>query len=128
MRRLATILAVLALLAATAGVATANRGGGQPPQIPEVPGSWSHAEINVKIHGVPHTLILDRGRIIQVSTTQMTLRELDGSVVPIPLSPSTLIVFRGFGLKPVFLHRGLYAVAMRIDEGAAVRVRVTRRP
>ncbi len=120
------ILAVFALLAGGAGAAQAK--GGQPPQIPTVPGNWSHAEINVKIRGVPHTLILDRGRITQVSATQLTLREPDGSVVAVPMSPSTLIVFRGFGPRPVFLRRGLYAVAMRIDEGAAVRVRVTRRP
>jgi hypothetical protein len=126
MRRLAAFLAVFAVVAGAAGTAAGAKGN--PPQIPPVPGNWSHAEINVKIHGVPHTLILDRGRIIQVSETQMTLREPDGSVVPIPLSPSTLIVFRGFGLKPVFMRRGLNAVAMRIDDGAAVRVRVTRRP
>jgi hypothetical protein len=128
MRRLAVILAVFALLVGAGGVAAQARGNQPPPQIPAVAGNWSHAEINVKIRGVPHTLILDRGRIALVSTTQLTLREADGSVVTIPLSPSTLIVFRGFGLRPVFLRRGLFAVAMRIDDGAAVRLRVTRRP
>jgi hypothetical protein len=128
MRRLVVTLVSLALLAGPASAAATAKGTPKPPQIPAIPGKWSHAEINVKIKGVPHTLILDRGRIIQVSETQLTLREPDGSVVAVPLSPSTLIAFRGFGLQPVVIRRGLWAVAMRIDDGAAVRVRVTRLP
>ncbi len=121
-------LVALTLLAGPAGAAAMANGTPKPPPIPPIPGKWSHAEINVKIKGVPHTLILDHGRITQVSTTQLTLLEPTGDIAQIPLSPSTLITFRGFGLHPVVMRRGLWAVAMRIDDGAAVRVRVTRLP
>ena len=59
MRRLATLLAALSLMA-LAGTALAG-GGGVPP-FPRLPGAWSHAEINVTIKRTQHTLILDRGR------------------------------------------------------------------
>jgi hypothetical protein len=128
MRRLLLILMSVALLAGSVSAAATAKGSPKPPPIPNVPGAWTHVDVNRRINGQWHTLSLDRGRITQVSQTQLTLREADGSVVPIPLSPSTLIAFRGFGLRPVVLRRGLWAVTMRIDDGPAVRVRVTRRP
>ncbi|MGZ4333214.1 MAG: hypothetical protein ACXVRJ_02935 [Gaiellaceae bacterium] len=127
MRRLIVTLATLALLGGASGAA-AGVGSGAPPQFPTLPGNWSHAEINIKVKRVPHTLILDRGRITQVSLGQLTLREPDGSVVTIQLSPSTIYAFRGFGVRPRILRRGLFAETMRIDEGAAVRVRLSLRP
>jgi hypothetical protein len=131
MRRLALLLGTVVLLAAlAAGTATGARGrkAPPPPQFPNLAGTWSHAEINVTIRGVEHTLILDRGRITQVSATQLKLHESGDIIVAVPLSPSTIIAFRGFGNRPAFLRKGLFAETMRIDTGAAVRVRVTRRP
>jgi hypothetical protein len=124
MRRLVTTLAVLSLIA-FAGTASAGRGGVPVPPFPHLPGTWSHAEINVTIRHVPHTLILDRGRIVQVNFSQLTLRERDGSLVVVPLSQSTIV---GLGRVPatVFdLKKRMNAMTMRIDGGAAVRVRVT---
>jgi hypothetical protein len=127
MRKLLVLLVVLALVPAT-GAAARRVGGPPPPQFPSLPGNWSHAEINVKIRRDPHTLILDRGRITQVSVTQLTLREADGSVVTVPLAPTTIVTFRGFPRKATpGLRRGQYAETMRIDDGAAVRVLVMRR-
>jgi len=126
MRRLAATIAVLSLSALASGAAiTAARGG--PPAFPKIPGNWAHAEINVRIGKKPHTLILDRGRITQVSATQVTLREL-GTPVTIPLDANTLIVFRRATLKATQLRRGFYAETMEIDGGAAVRVRETVGP
>jgi len=126
MRRLAVIIAALSLLACTSGAAAGVRGG--PPPFPELSGSWSHAEINVKIKGVPHTLILDNGRIIQASAQQITLREPDGSVVPVSVAPSTIVVLRKRTVFTSALRRGMHAQTMRIDDGAAVRVRASVRP
>ena len=123
MRRLALIVTALAL--ACAG--TAFAGGGKllkVPPIPRVPGQWTHVEINRKIGKTPHTLILDRGRIVQASATQITVREL-GSPVVIPLSPQTLVVIDGLAATPNDLRRKMTAVTMRIDGGAAVRVRAS---
>jgi hypothetical protein len=125
MRRLAAVLAALSLSASAAGAATGFRGG--PPAFPYVPGSWAHVEINEKIQKQAHTVILDRGRIVSASATQLVLRELGTNAV-IPLSPTTIVTFRGITIATTDLKRGLYAEAMRIDGGAAVRVRETLRP
>ena len=52
-------------------------------------------EINVKIRASATHLILDRGRIMQVSATQLTLRERDGSVVVIPLRRRAIVGIDG---------------------------------
>jgi len=126
MRTLVALLIVLALVPAAASAATARKG---PPPFPKLPGDWSHAEINVTIRGVPHTLILDRGRIVRVTAAGITLRAPDGTRPTIAISPSTVITFgRGrfrFLVGPGALRRGLFALTMRIDGGAAVRVRLT---
>ena len=122
MRRLAVLLASLSLLA-SAGVAAG--GGGQPPQIPRIPGTWSHAEINVRIKKQPHTLILDRGRVLQVTTSQITLREGAGGDTVIPVSAETLVTVDGRRASITDLRRRMFATTMRIDGGDAVRVRAT---
>jgi hypothetical protein len=124
MRRLPIILSVISL--ACGGTALAAGAAKAPPipQIPRVPGQWSHVEINRKIGKVPHTLILDRGRVTQASATQITIREL-GSPVVVPLSPQTLVVIDGLPATPNDLRRKMTVVTMRIDGGAAVRVRAT---
>jgi hypothetical protein len=122
MRRLALILSALTL--ALTGTAFAAPGAGPVPQIPKVPGQWSHVEINLKIRKVPHTLILDRGRVAQASAGQVTIREL-GNLVPVQLSPQTLVVIDGRRASPTDLRRKMTVVTMRIDGGAAVRVRAS---
>ena len=123
MRRLAVLLALLSLLA-LAGSAGA---GGVPP-FPRLPGAWSHADINVTIKKKPHTLTLDRGKITQVSETQLTLRERDGrniTVVAVPLTPAAIVNINGSSATIYFLRRGMNAQTMRIDGGPAVRIRAT---
>jgi hypothetical protein len=124
MRTLAATLVALCLLA-LAGTAVAARGGGAPPPFPHVAGAWWHVEINVTIKRVPHTLILDRGRITQVSSTQLTLRERDGSIVVMPLSPATIVTLANVPSTVFALKKRMNAQTMRIDGGAAVRVRAT---
>jgi hypothetical protein len=125
MRRLVALIAALSLLA-FAGTAAAGKRGGPPP-FPQFGGTWSHAEINVTIKHQPHTLILDRGRILQSSSAQLTLRESDGTTQIVPVGPSTK--FTGVRVRTSSpLRRALYAETMRIDGGNAVRVRVTLRP
>jgi hypothetical protein len=123
MRRLAVLLALLSLLA-LAGSAGA---GGVPP-FPRLPGAWTHADINVTIKKKPHTLTLDRGKITQVSDTQLTIRERDGksvTLVVVPLTPSAIVNINGASATIYFLRRGMNAQTMRIDGGPAVRIRAT---
>jgi len=125
MRRLLALIAALSILA-FAGTAAAKRGG--PPPFPRFGGDWTHAEINVTIKHHLHTLILDRGRIVQSSPTQLTLSESDGTTEPVPVGPDT--IFTGIRLRTHLLRRALYAETMRIDTltGDAIRVRVSLRP
>jgi hypothetical protein len=120
MRKLATLLAALSLLACAG---TAAGAGGAPPQIPRIPGTWSHAEINVTIKRVPHTLIVDRGRIAEITTTQLTLREGAGVSVVIPLSAQTIVMIDGSPATVSDLRRRMTATTLRVDGGPAVRVR-----
>ena len=120
MRNLAVLVGTLIVLATatTAGAA----GGRKPPPFPPLPAGATHAEINVKIAGALHTLILDRGRIVLVGPRNMLVHESDGTNVVIPLSPDTIV--QPAGLTIFDLRRGMKVDAMRIDDGAAVRVRV----
>jgi hypothetical protein len=123
MRKLAVLIAALSLLA---GAGTAAGAGGAPPQIPRIPGSsWSHAEINVTIKKVPHTLIVDRGKIAEITTTQLILREGAGVMTVIPLNPQTLVTVDGRRATISDLRRRMTVTTLRVDGGAAVRVRAT---
>jgi hypothetical protein len=119
MRKLAVMFAISSLLA-LAGTAAGARA--QPPQIPRIPGPWSHAEINVTIKKVPHTLIVDRGKISEITTTQVTVREVAGVTVPIPLNTQTLITLDGKPAAISSLRRKMTVTTLRVDGGAAVRV------
>jgi len=122
MRKLALLFAALALVVC---VGTAAGARGAPPQIPRIPGTWSHAEINVTIKKVPHTLIVDRGKIAEITTTQLTLREGAGVTVVIPLNFQTIVTVDGARGSISNLRRRMSATTLRVDGGVAVRVRAS---
>jgi hypothetical protein len=124
MRRCAAIVSTLVVLAST-GVASGAGSAPPPPQIPRVPGPWSHVDMNVTIRHAPHTLSLDRGRILQVTTTQITLREGAGVSAVVPINAQTLVTIDGARASIADLRRRMSATTMRIDDGAAVRVRAS---
>jgi hypothetical protein len=97
------------------------------PNFPKVPGKWSHVDINLTIRRQPHTITLDRGRIIQISTTQLTLREPDGTQPVISLTPTTIVTILGRPATIYDLRKKEQVETMRVDGGAAVRIRVTSR-
>jgi hypothetical protein len=125
------LLAVVALVLSLAGAAAAapRLRAAQPgvPNFPKVPGKWSQVNINLTIRRQPHTITLDRGKIIQVSTTQLTLREPDGTQPVIPITPQTIVVILGQPATILDLRKKEQAMTMRIDGGPAVRIRVTSR-
>ncbi|MCW2965312.1 MAG: hypothetical protein JWO17_2564 [Actinomycetia bacterium] len=122
MRKLAALIAALSLLACAGAAAGA---GGAPPQIPKIPGTWSHAEINVTIKKQQHTLIVDRGKITEITTTQLTLHRQDGTTVPIPLTAQTIVTLDNKPATISSLRRRMTATTLLVDGGAAVRVRAT---
>jgi hypothetical protein len=119
MRRLAALLSLTTVLAFAAPAA-----GAPVPPFPKLPGKWSHALINVTIGRKAHTLILDRGRVLQSSTSQLTIRE-PYHPEPVPLSNKTIVVIDGVRSTVYSLSKGMNVQTMRIDGGAAVRVRAT---
>ena len=131
MRRFLAIL-IATLVVSGAGAAAGARGKGRgatpPPPFPTIVGVWSHDERNVLIKGDWHTMILDHGRIVKSSASQVTLREPDGTMATIPLAPKTKVAPIRFAQTPPAFRRGLWAITMRIDDGAAVRLRLMLRP
>jgi len=120
------LLVVAALVLGLAGTAIAAPP--QPvPKFPKFPAGWSHADVNVIVRREPHTLTLDRGRIVQVSTTQLTLREKDGSMPTIPITADTIVTILGRPATILDLRRKEMAETLRVDGGPAVRLRVTAR-
>jgi hypothetical protein len=110
-------LAVWLVLVAGAGAA-----GGDPVQFPA---GWSHAEINVTQNGVSHTLIYDRGRVQSVSPTTVVLKERDGSVVSVPVSPATSVRVNGQPATLSQVKRRMQATTIRVDGGAATQLRAS---
>jgi hypothetical protein len=127
MRKFALMIALVGALAALASTAASAARTAKTPPFPNIPGNWSHAEINVTIDGQPHTLILDRGRIVQVSATQVTLFERTGGArVVVPMNAQTIVRIYGYPATIYMLRRLMFTWTMRIDGGPAVRIRVVR--
>jgi hypothetical protein len=128
MRKLVVLIGLLGMLAisttSTAAPSVRTVPRASVPGFPNIPGNWSHIDINRKIGGKWHTLSLDRGRIVQVNTTQLTLREADGTMPQIPLTPSAIVRLYSFPGTIYQLKRGMNAMTMRIDGGPAVRIKV----
>jgi hypothetical protein len=99
-------------------------GAGAIPAVPRLPPGWSHAEINVIVKGTSHTLIYDSGRVTAVSATSLTLKERDGTVWVINVSPATQITIDGQA-APITEVRPLEtAVTLIVDGGDATNVTV----
>jgi hypothetical protein len=124
MSRGSLVLAVAAAAAALAVAAGAGAAGGDP--IGRFPAGWSHAEINVTQNGVSHTLIYDRGRVQSVSSTAVVLKELDGSVVSVPVSATTDVRVNGSPATLAQVRRRYQATTLRVDGGAATQLRAFR--
>ena len=71
---------------------------------------------------------LDRGVIIQVNSTQLTLRESDGRIQSIPLAGTTKVIRLGHRLPPSTLARRWRVVVLWPPIGPAQSVDVERIP
>ena len=89
-----------------------------------LPAGWTHAEINYSVNHVPHTLVLDRGKVTAVSPSSLTLHEADGSSVQVALAPDTQVVVNGHPGQVTDIRRGATATTQRIDGGPARLVNV----
>lgn len=89
-----------------------------------LPQGWSHAEINLILKRVPHTVIYDHGRVLSANGGSVTLREVDGSVVTLPIDAKTIIRSQGSPMSASEIHKGMGATSIRVDGGAAVLLRL----
>lgn len=92
----------------------------------DLPPGWSHAQVNVVIKHQPHTLIYDRGVITRVAPRSLTLKEADGSVVLIPVSPAAVVTFAGKPTTLAMLRSGEFAMTVRDDGAPAKEVKARR--
>ncbi len=72
----------------------------------------------------PHTLIYDRGRIVAFTSSSLTLRERDGSVVVIDVSPAAQVQIAGQPASLSQVRRLEIATTISIDGAPATTVRV----
>jgi hypothetical protein len=109
-------LTALALVGAGSGMTI--------PRSPNLPPGWSHASINVVVKRRPHTLTYDRGRVQAVTATSVTLKERDGSVWTINVSPAAKVTIDGRPAPLTQIRPREMATTVAIDGGAAVSVKV----
>jgi hypothetical protein len=89
-----------------------------------LPPGWSHASINVVIRHVAHTLTYDRGRVTAVAASSLILRERDGTVVTIAVSPTARVLIAGRPGSLAQVHRQDTATTMSMDGAPASLVKV----
>jgi hypothetical protein len=70
---------------------------------------------------------IDRGVIRDKAGGVLALRERDGTVVHVPISPAATITLGGRQVTLARLSRGMNATVIREGDGPAVEVRATRR-
>jgi hypothetical protein len=85
------------------------------------------AEIVTRSGGAIHDYRVDRGRIRQVKPGELTLRELDGTVVTIPIAPTAQVRLDNRLAGYAQLRRGMQAIVIRDGDAPASRVVATTR-
>ena len=118
-----TLLALVAS-ALAASVLAGGAGAIRLPPPPNLPAGWSHATVNVVIRRVPHTFTYDHGRVVAVSSTSLTLREPDGSIVTIAVDSNTRVKIDGRPATIDQVRRLEMATTVTVDGGAAALVQV----
>jgi hypothetical protein len=91
-----------------------------------LPAGWSHAQVNVVIKHVAHTLIYDRGTVTRIAPGALTLKESDGTVNLIRIAPSAVVTLGGRPIPFSALRRGEFAQTVRVDGAPAESVRAHR--
>jgi hypothetical protein len=85
------------------------------------------AEVILQDGAGVHLYRIDRGRIRNVTGDSLTLLERDGTVVPIAVSPTAEVLFRGRRVSLGALRRGMTATAVRQGDAAAHIVQASPR-
>jgi hypothetical protein len=81
--------------------------------------NMARVEAYVQASGVPHDYRVDRGQVKAYDETTLTLRERDGLLVVVPLSPAVRVKLNGRTAPLSALRRGMPAAAVRDGDAAA---------
>jgi hypothetical protein len=82
------------------------------------------ADVVIKEAGVVHVYRIDRGTIrSKLGGNVLELRERDGTIVPIPVSPAAAITIGGRPASFAMLRRGMVATVIRDGDAPAIEVR-----
>ncbi len=86
------------------------------------------SEIALKANNVLHDFLIDAGRIQSVNseTQTITLKEKDGTMQPILVSPTARIKVNGNSSSFAALRRGMHATTIRDGDGPAEQVLATK--
>jgi hypothetical protein len=85
------------------------------------------ADVLVKDGGALHVYRVDRGRIRNKPAGSLVLRELDGTLVTIAISPAAAITVGGRPASYAALRRGMVATVIREGDAPAIEVRAGKR-
>jgi hypothetical protein len=85
------------------------------------------AEVIVKRGGLLHSYRLDRGRIRSFDRTALVLREADGTLVTVPISPTTRFHLGGVRVRYAAIRNGMIATTRRDGDTPAQQVVLTPR-
>jgi len=123
MKRLRSITLLVALAAA------AQAGAAVAAQPLPLPAGWSHAQVNVVgPNGSPHTFIYDRGRVVAVTSSSLTLHEPDGSIVTIQVAPAAVVRVNGRLANLAAVQPGFKVQTLGVDGRPARRVQAVAAP
>ena len=113
----------------TATVLSAGGLGAAPYDVlrPLLGAGLVRAEIVTRSAGTLHDYRVDKGRIRQVKPAELTLRELDGTMVSIQIAPTAQIRLGGRTVGYAQLRRGMHAIVIRDGDAPANRVVATLR-
>jgi hypothetical protein len=85
------------------------------------------AEVVLKSAGVQHDYRIDRGKIRGISSSSITLRERDQTIVTIPVAPTVEVKLGGVPSSLGALRPRMTATVIRDGDGPATTIVATRR-
>ncbi len=71
---------------------------------------------------------VDRGRVRSVTRSSLELKELDGTVMSIPLAPSTQVEVNGQPAPLNALQRGAMVLSIRLQDQPAQKLEILSKP
>jgi hypothetical protein len=90
-------------------------------------GGFVRAEVIVKRGGIVQSVRLDRGRVRMFDRGSLVLREVDGTLVTVPIDPTTRFQLLGRSARYAAIRRGMIATTRRVDDGPAQLVQLVPR-